>query len=62
MRRWADEREKSIGAVVPLEQVWDLAMRWYPGRDRLEWTRPTPAEMQRIFKEVGLGGPFWALN
>jgi hypothetical protein len=48
--------------VVPLEQVWDLAMRWYPGRDRLEWTRPTPAEMQVIFKEVGLEGPFWTLN
>lgn len=56
---WCDQRDLSPGALVPLRQCWELARRWYPGRDQEHWVRPSRAEIQNIFLDVGLTGPFW---
>jgi hypothetical protein len=47
---------------VPLEQCWELAKRWYKGREELDWLRPAPAELRKIFREVGLLDPFWEIG
>jgi hypothetical protein len=44
------------------EQCWQLARRWYPGRLELDWRRRSADEMEGIFADVGLEGPFWRLR
>lgn len=48
--------------MISLGQCWELACRWYPGRDEAHWTRPDAAESTAIFREVGLTGRFWSLS
>ena len=50
------------GAVMTAEQCWQLARRWYPGRLELDWRRRSADEMEAIFADVGLEGPFWRLR
>jgi hypothetical protein len=49
------------GAVLTLDQTWELAKLWY--RDRLDpaWRRRTVAETREAFASLGLAGEFWAL-
>ncbi|MGH7480850.1 MAG: hypothetical protein ACRELV_01740 [Longimicrobiales bacterium] len=62
MDRWCEVRALARGAVIPVEQCWQLALRWYRGRLDLDWTRPSLGEMEEVFAKVGLGGPFWSLR
>jgi hypothetical protein len=50
------------GAVVPLEQVWRLAVPWYADRLDDEWTPRTPAAMERLLAGAGLTDDFWRLQ
>lgn len=56
---WCRERELPRRPIVTLEQQWQLAVAWYGNRLSPEARRPAPAEMRRIFSEIGLEGPFW---
>lgn len=62
MERWCGARGVERGAVVPVEQCWELARLWYRGRLDPDWTRRTREEMQAAFEEVGLVGEFWGLG
>jgi hypothetical protein len=44
-----------------MEQLRELARRWYDDRFDPGWRRRSPAERQRILTEVGLTGAFWQL-
>jgi hypothetical protein len=44
---------------VTLDQLWQLSVAWYASRLTPDARRPGPAEMRRIFAEIGLEGPFW---
>ena len=44
---------------MDLRTLWDLAKRWFEGRDRREWRPRTAAEAEAVFREVGLEGDFW---
>ena len=44
------------------EQQWELARRWFGGRDKPEWTKRTADEAHEIFGAVGLTGDFWRLT
>ncbi len=62
MDRWCRDRQVARGAVVPLEQVWRLAMPWYADRLDYGWTPRTPAAMEHLFAEAGLMGDFWRVR
>jgi hypothetical protein len=47
---------------MPLKTCWELAQAWYSGRLELDWQRPQPAEIQKLFHRLGLRGPFWDLG
>jgi len=47
--------------VIPLEQVWRLAVAWYAGRADEAWSPRTPGAAQQLFASVGLTGDFWQL-
>jgi hypothetical protein len=59
---WCTDQGIERGAVVPLDQAWELARRWYGDRLRPDWRRPSAAETQRLFAEVGLTRRFWRLE
>ncbi len=47
------------GAVFSLEQLGDLAVRWYGDRLDENFGGRTMAEAQAVFLQVGLTGSFW---
>ena len=50
------------GAVLSLDQTWELAKLWYADRLDPEWRRRTPAEATAAFALIGLTGDFWKLT
>lgn len=57
--RWCRARGLARRPLVSLDRLWRLALAWYENRLTEESRRPGPAEMERIFAELGLEGPFW---
>jgi hypothetical protein len=45
--------------LVTVPQLWELAIAWYATRLSPDARRPAPAEMRRIFAQIGLDDPFW---
>ena len=62
MQAWAAKTGLGGGETISFEQCWELAQRWYPGRDELGWVPRTAAETQAIFRELALTSPFWDLG
>ena len=61
VREWCEVIQIPFGALLTVEQGWELGRIWYQGRLDAGW-RPLPVEeKQKIFHDVGLRGPFWAL-
>ncbi len=50
------------GVVIPLQQLWELAGRWYPDRLRPHWRPHTAAEARRLTESVGLHGAEWRIQ
>jgi hypothetical protein len=59
--RWCAARETARGAVLTLEQTWELSKRWYGSRLSPDFRRPTVDEAHEMFASVGLTGDFWRL-
>jgi hypothetical protein len=59
---WIEQTGRSRGATMTVDQLWDLATRWYAGRLVRGWQRPTPEEAEAIFAAVGLSGDFWRMT
>lgn len=50
------------GVVIPLQQLWQLARRWYPDRLRPNWRPHTATEASALTESVGLHGPEWQIH
>jgi hypothetical protein len=57
--RWCGARALPRRPLVSLEQLWELAVRWYSSRLTADARRPMGAEIRAIFDELGLTDPFW---
>ena len=62
IERWREPRGIAPGAVLGLQQQWELARRWYGNRMDEDWRRRTPEEAEAVFASVGLTGDFWRLT
>ena len=60
--RWSGTRGIPKGALLTLDQGWELARRWYADRLDPGRRRRTPEEAEAVFAEIGLTGPFWSLR
>ncbi|UCC75274.1 MAG: hypothetical protein JSV86_21195 [Gemmatimonadota bacterium] len=60
--RWCRGHRIERGAVLSLEQAWELAVEWYRDRLRPDWRRKTVEEAQVAFARIGLTSPFWRLS
>ena len=59
---WRRPRNIESGALLSLEQLWDLARGWYAGRMSESWRRRSPREAEEVFADAGLTGDFWRLQ
>jgi hypothetical protein len=64
MRLFRSEEEipDDGGATLPVDQLADLAGRWYGDRLDPDWRPRTPDESQAVLASVGLTGEFWRLT
>ena len=58
----SEEETPDGGATVPIQQLNELARRWYGNRLDPDWRPRTRAESQAILRGVGLTGDFWELT
>jgi alkylmercury lyase-like protein len=61
VRRWTQQHSYMVGAIVPLAQVWTLAMTWYTDPRSPGWRPRSRDESQSVIASVGLVGDFWEL-
>jgi len=47
---------------MTLDQCWEVARRWYPGRLDAGWRGLPPEAARQIFEGAGLKGPFWQIG
>ncbi len=59
---WCAHRNIPRGQTLSLDQAWNLAQAWYSDYLNPNWRRHSNEEAQAIFENLGLTGPFWALN
>jgi len=51
------------GAVIPLEQGWELARTWFTEDRRApDWRRRTLEETEAVFASLGFTSEFWNLR
>lgn len=58
---WVERHGFTLGQVLPIAQIGDLAHRWYGRHADRHWSKWTISQAQAIFTEVGLTGQFWEL-
>jgi len=61
VRNWTDANNRSVGAIVPLAQVWKLAKGWYSDPRNRSWRPRSRDESQAALRSAGLVGDFWEL-
>jgi hypothetical protein len=61
VQRWATTNNRSVGAIVPLAQVWELAKGWYSDPRSRSWRPRSRDESQAVIRAAGLVGDFWEL-
>lgn len=47
------------GETLPIEAVWELSRRWYHNRLSPDYHGRILAEVEEIFRDVGLHAKFW---
>jgi hypothetical protein len=62
VKTWYQRQGLSTGAILTLEQQWELARVWYSDRMSPNWRRRTPTEAEAIFANLGLTDGFWRLT
>ena len=63
VNRWCRQWQLPRGAILPLEQAWRLAQAWFSAdRGAPEWRRPSVDEVEALFAQLELTGPFWKLR
>jgi hypothetical protein len=59
---WCNRYGLSMGEVVPLQTVADLAQAWYGTHASPQWRKWTVEQAQEIFSRIGLISDFWRLQ
>lgn len=59
---WLLRKDVQLGAMLSLEELWNLASGWYAGRLESGYVRRDPTAATDYFRSVGLSGEFWGLD
>lgn len=60
--RWCSQWGQPRGAVLTLDQAWQLAAAWYGKKMDPAWRRATVEETEGLLASLGLTGAFWSLH
>ena len=60
--RWCRQWSQPKGAMLTIDQSWQLARAWYQHKMELDWQRPTLVETETLLAQLDLTGPFWSLR
>lgn len=61
VRTWYERYGMPLGAIITIEQQWDLARIWYADRMSRDWRRRSAEEAEAVFRSLGFTGEFWRL-
>ncbi len=56
---WCEQRGVARGEVLALPRLWELSQLWYHNRLSPEYHGRTAAQVQEIFRQLGLTSSFW---
>jgi hypothetical protein len=59
LTQWLGSKKAARGAVLSIDQTWELSQRWYHNRLSLDYHGRTIDQVQEIFAELGLTSEFW---
>jgi hypothetical protein len=62
VQAWSVRHGIPVGVAVPIARVNGLGREWYGHHCDPDWRKWSVAEAIKIFKTVGLVGPFWDLE
>jgi hypothetical protein len=63
LEKWLKDWHMPRGAILSLEQCWQLAQAFYePDRRAPQWRRKTVEEIEELFAEMGFTSSFWRLR
>jgi hypothetical protein len=62
IEQWCNAHQLPRGVTLSLEQIWDLAQRWYDDRLSPNYRGRSVEAAEAIFTAVGLDGPFWRFS
>ena len=62
LTQWLESKEVARGAVLSIDQVWELSQHWYHNRLSLDYHGRTMEQVQEIFKKLGLTSEFWKVG
>jgi Alkylmercury lyase len=57
--QWQQERSVTQGEVLTVDQMWALANAWYHDRLSPAYRSRTVAQVEAIFRALGLTSSFW---
>lgn len=60
--RWCTDHALPKGAILTLPQLWRFAGDWYGNYVRAPWQKRSVAQVQSLFAQHGLTGPFWQVE
>jgi hypothetical protein len=61
-KNWCKEKNRPMGELLTVEQVWELSKRWYGDRLSPKFTGRSIAEAHQIFEALGLTSNFWRFD
>jgi hypothetical protein len=59
LQEWLASHHAERGAVLSVQQLWDLSQPWYENRMSPEFHGRTAEQAQEVFREAGLTSAFW---
>lgn len=58
--QWCRLHDRQRGAILSLEQVWELSRLWYSDRMQRDFRGHTPESAGEIFAALDLTSEFWS--
>lgn len=59
LQQWQGENKVTQGEVLTVDQMWALANAWYHDRLAPTYRSRTVAQVEAIFRSLGLIASFW---
>lgn len=62
LHQWQQEQNVTQGEVLTVNQMWALANAWYHDRLAPTYRSRTVAQVEAIFRALGLTSSFWYMD